>query len=129
MANRTEQRVIPIYPVQGSSTGEYREMVVDSSGRPVSPGTDATNIDQIAHNQVSVGSGGSLIVAERSGRSSVLIVNHGTTVVYLGGQNVNVTTGLYLAGVAGASVSIPGGAAIYGKAASGSQTVSYMEVF
>lgn len=128
MANRTEQRVIPIYPVQGSP-GDYREMVVDSSGRPVAPGTDVTNIDQIAHNQVSVGSGGSLIVAERAGRSSVLIVNHGTTVVYLGGQNVNVGTGLYLAGVAGASVSIPGGAAIYGKAASGSQTVSYMEVY
>lgn len=87
-----------------------------------------SNVDSLAHGQVTIDFTGDLIVAARSGRDSVVIVNHGSVNVFLGNQNVTVDTGLLL-GI-GQSLTIPGSAAIYGKVAgSSSQVVSYMEVF
>lgn len=127
MANVPNQRVVLLQP---DSNSNYREAQVNESGQfVVSPVSEAANIDQLGTGQVTVDTTGDLIVAARSGRSSVLIVNHGSTAVYLGNQAVNSSDGLLLPGVAGASVSIPGGSAIYGKTDSGSQVVSYMEVF
>jgi hypothetical protein len=79
--------------------------------------------------QVSLTSSATLIVAARPGRKEVTIVNNSTTMLYLGGSGVTTTTGLLLAGVTGEGVTISGGAAIYGVVASGSEPVSFLEVY
>jgi hypothetical protein len=83
----------------------------------------------LATAQVSVAATATLIVAARVGRKEVTIVNHGTTAVYLGPSGVATTTGQLLAGVAGEGITYSGGAAVYGIAATGSQTVSVAEVY
>lgn len=83
----------------------------------------------IANGQVTVTSSSAQVVAARSGRRSLVIVNHGTTDVYLGTGTVTTANGLYLKGTSGASVSIPTSAAVNGIVASGTQVISYMEVF
>ena len=85
--------------------------------------------DNIATNQVSITSAATAIVAARSTRRSVLIINHGTTDVYIGGAAVTTSTGILLAGTEGAAIGIGTTAAVYGIVASGSQTVSYIEVY
>ena len=95
-----------------------------SASVSTSPG--ASNL---ATNQVSVTDSATAIVAARAARRSVLIFNHGTTDVYIGGAAVTTSTGILLVGTAGAAVSIPTAAAVYGIVASGSQTVSYIEVY
>jgi hypothetical protein len=76
--------------------------------------------------QVSVGSTATVIVASEDGRDEVTIQNLGTTPVYLGDANVTTINGFPLPGVAGASVTIPATTAIYGRTASGSQTVAVL---
>ncbi len=88
-----------------------------------------TGTGSIANNQVSVTTTSSTVVTSRAGRRSLLIVNHGTTDVFLGTGTVTTSNGLLLKGTAGASVSIPTSAAVNGIVASGTQTVSYLEVF
>lgn len=85
----------------------------------------------LAHNQVSVATtaGGTVIVAARAGRRSVVIINHGSTAVFIGNTGLTTSTGLQLIGTAGATISIPTSAAVYGIVAAGTQTVSYMEVY
>jgi len=109
---------------------------VDGSGvtQPVSGAVTAgiTSIDgegTIATAQVSVGVAAATVVAARAGRRSLLIVNHGTTDVFLGPATVTVANGILLPGVKGASISIPTTALVQGIVASGTQTVSYIEVF
>lgn len=82
-----------------------------------------------ATSQVSVGASATPIVAARSGRGSVTIENTGTTVIYIGNSAVTTGTGFYLPGVAGAAVTIPSSAALYGITAGGSQTVTVVETF
>lgn len=111
---------------------------VDGSGvtQPVSisatVNTAVTSIDgegTIATAQVSVGVAAATVVASRAGRRSLLIVNHGTTPVFLGPATVTTANGVLLPGVLGASISIPTTALVQGIVASGTQTVSYIEVF
>ena len=85
--------------------------------------------DNIATNQVSITSAATAIVAARATRRSVLIINHGTTDVYIGGAAVTTSTGILLAGTEGAAIGIGTTAAVYGIVASGSQTVSYIEIY
>jgi hypothetical protein len=87
--------------------------------------------ETIATAQVSVAdtAGGTLIAAARAGRKSITIVNEGSTLVRLGPTGVTTSTGLFLKGAAGESVKIDGGAAIYGIVATGTQAVSYVEVY
>jgi hypothetical protein len=82
----------------------------------------------IATNQVTVGATSTLIVAQRTGRRAVLVTNHGTVDVYVGVTGLTTGNGFLLKGIAGATVSIPTAAAIYGITGS-SQAVSFMEVF
>lgn len=82
----------------------------------------------VATNQVTVADTATLIRAADPRRRGLLIVNHGTTAVFVGDSTVTTTTGLLLAGVVGASVSVPTKGAVYGVVASGSQVVSYMVV-
>jgi len=83
--------------------------------------------DNIATNQVSVTSAATAIVAARATRRSVLIINHGTTDVYIGGASVTTSDGILLTGTAGAAIGIGTTAAVYGIVVSSSQTVSYIE--
>ena len=85
----------------------------------------------IATAQVSVDttSGGKLIAAEREGRGSVIIINHGTTDVFIGLSGVDTSHGALLAGVKGQTLTMRTEAAIYGIVATSSQTVSVIEEY
>ena len=82
-----------------------------------------------ATNQVSITNAATAIVAARAGRRAVMIINHGATDVSIGGASVTTSNGLLLTGTAGAAVSIPTTAAVYGIVGTGTQTVSYIEVY
>lgn len=116
------------------------DLVVTLDGEPVVLGASSNNIGDVdvltvagagtlATNQISVANTATLIVASRAGRRGVVITNHGTTAVYIGLVGVTTTTGILLAGVVGASISIPTTAAVYGIVASGTQTVSFIEAY
>ena len=79
-------------------------------------------------NQVSVGSTATLLSAQGTAKVSVLIENHGTTEVFVGGLSVTSSTGFKIPGVAGATLTLDTSGAVYGITASGSQTVSVMEI-
>jgi hypothetical protein len=83
----------------------------------------------LATGQISVASSATQIVPARAGRKEVTIVNHATTAVYIGGSGVTAATGLFLAGVQGQGITVTGAAAIYAITASGSETVSFLEVY
>ena len=80
----------------------------------------------MATNQVSVATTSTLIVAARTGRSSVTITNLGATDIFIGNTGVGLTTGTLLVGTKGAAITIPTSAAIYGIA-SVAQSVSFIE--
>jgi hypothetical protein len=82
-----------------------------------------------ATSQATVGSTATLIVAQRSGRDTVVVENTGTTAVYLGNSGVTISNGLLLPGVVGASVALETTDAVYGVVASGTQVVCAVENF
>lgn len=90
---------------------------------------DQVGATTIATTQVSVGTSATQIVAARAARDAVIIVNLGTTPVYLGTSGVTTGNGLLLLGVQGAAITIPVTAAIYGIVGAGSQSVAVMEVY
>ena len=109
---------------------------VNAAGVQAPAGTSADPISavdrgaaSIATAQVSVTTASTLIAALRAGRSNITIINLGTTAVFIGVTGVTTATGLLLAGVVGASITIPTSAAIYGIVASGTQSVSVLETF
>lgn len=83
----------------------------------------------LATGQVSVASSATQIVLARPGRKEVTIVNHATSAVYIGGPGVTAATGLFLAGIQGQGITITGGGAVYAITASGSEPVSFLEVY
>lgn len=83
--------------------------------------------DNMATGQVTVATTATQIVAARTGRSSVTIVNDGTVDVFLGGSTVTTTTGELLAGVKGQTLTLNTSAAVYGIVATGTETVTYVE--
>jgi hypothetical protein len=79
-------------------------------------------------NQVTVGTSATQIVAARTGRLSVQVVNHGTTDVFLGTSNgVTTGNGILLPGTKGASVTLDLPGALWGIVAAGTQAVSFLE--
>lgn len=71
-----------------------------------------------------------LIVPARAGRQSVVISNiTGTQPVYIvdSAATTGATTGFFIAGTAGASVTIATAAAIYATSPTAAQTLSYLE--
>jgi hypothetical protein len=82
-----------------------------------------------ATSQATVGTTATLIVAQRTGRDTVVVENTGTTDVYIGNSTVSTTTGLLLPGVIGASVALETTDAVYGIVASGTQKVCAVENF
>lgn len=70
------------------------------------------------------------IVPARAGRRSVTITNiTGTQPVYLGASGVTVSNGLFLAGTAGASVTLAYTGALFATSPTAAQTLSYVETF
>lgn len=130
MANK-----LPVPPSQfvgvagyDSSSDAWYALSIDPTSGAMIQRSESTQLDQLASGQVSVGTGGTLIVAARASRGSVVLVNTGSVTVYIGGDNnVNASTGLPL--LANAAITIPGGAAVYGKTGSSSATVGYMETY
>lgn len=71
-----------------------------------------------------------LLVAARTGRQSVMITNiTGTQPIYLTSTSstTGATTGFFLAGAAGATVTLSTSAAVYGTSPTAAQTVSVLE--
>jgi hypothetical protein len=81
----------------------------------------------IATAQVSIADSATQIVPARTSRRSVIIVNHGTTDVFLGNSGVTIANGLLLTGTPGVSIALQTTAAVYGIVAAGTQTISYQE--
>lgn len=104
--------------------------LVDSSGNPAVTGSGTSNVaTSQAASSVSPAAA-TQIVAARSGRASVTITNiTGTQPTYLGPSGVTTATGLFLAGAAGASVTISTAAAIFGTSPTAAQTLSVLESY
>lgn len=126
---------LPIAPSQFTALVGYDETSKGWYPLAVNPATGAisqqqasSEVNELRHGQVTVTSAGALIVADRPGRDSVLIKNHGGGDLYIGNQNVETGNGLKLA--AGEGVTIPGSAAIYGKSlVNVTVTAGYLEVY
>lgn len=100
---------------------------IDQTTRGTTNAVVPLSAQTLATAQVSVTTSATQIAASRAGRRSITIINEGTTVVRLGVSGVTTGTGAYLAGVAGASVTLETEAAVYGIVGSGTQTVSCIE--
>jgi len=105
-------------------------------GPPIAGGTAGGNYlppelgsGSFATGQVSITTSATQIVAARAGRRAVLVVQHGTTVVSVGASGVTTSTGVRLPGTDGAALVVATSAALFGIVASGTQTVSFIELF
>lgn len=76
--------------------------------------------------QVTVGTTATLISAADGHREGLILINHGTTDVFVGNSNVTTTTGILLTGVKGTSLSISTRTSVYGIVVSGTQTISFL---
>lgn len=83
----------------------------------------------IATGQVTVGTSATPIVAARAGRISVIIIADGVTDVFVGGTGVTLTTGALLPGVKGSAMTLDTQAAVSGIVATGTQVISFIELF
>lgn len=116
-------------PALGQGTMAASMPVVLASNQSTLNVTTVPVAASIATGQVSVTTSATLIVAARSGRKSVIIINEGATDVRLGVSGVTTGNGVLLYGQKGAGQVIDGGAAVYGIVGSGSQSVSYVEAY
>ncbi|HWR15177.1 MAG TPA: hypothetical protein VN577_10130 [Terriglobales bacterium] len=83
-----------------------------------------------ASGQVSIATTATSIVSARATRRSIKITNLGTTDVYIGfSSGVTTSTGDLLLGSKGSFVSFPTSSAVYAIVASGTQSISYSEVY
>jgi hypothetical protein len=78
--------------------------------------------------QVSVAATATLIRVANTRRTSIIVVQHGSTNVFVGFTNsVTALTGVLLVGIPGSSLTFQNRGDIWAITASGSQTVSYSE--
>lgn len=128
------------WPVTATQSGAWSVSVAGSvavtgtffqATQPVSLASlpQPTGAGSLATGQATMGASAVQIVASRSGRAAVTIVNHSTTDVFLGNSGVTITTGVLLAGVKGAAVTLPASAAVFGITSGGTPTVSAVETF
>lgn len=80
----------------------------------------------IATGQVAVTTSDTLVCAARAGRNSVTISSASAVAFYVGATGVTSSTGLYVAAVAGASITLDTAAAVYAVGAS-NLTLTYIE--
>lgn len=97
------------------------------------PGAIATadiGTDNLATAQVSITTSSTLAVAARTNRRSVTITNiTGTQPIYCSSGSASTTGGLYVAGVAGASVTLAYSGTVNCIADTAAQTISVAEVY
>lgn len=84
--------------------------------------------DTLATGQITVTTTATQIVSANTDRRALLIVNHGTTDVYIGTSSVATSDGVLLKGTAGANITVPGTMAVFGIVSSGTQAVSFIEI-
>jgi hypothetical protein len=78
--------------------------------------------------QVTVTTTATLLRAANTSRSAVVLVNHGSTNVFIGFTSaVTSTTGVMLVGIPGQTLTIQTRSSIYGIVASGTQVVGFYE--
>lgn len=124
--------------------GEQRDLRVDSTGALVTAGGSSASqptyersvgSDNMATAQVATSVSpaiSTLLVAARAGRRSVMLTNiTGTQPVFLKAVSdiTGATTGFYVAGVAGATITIPYSGALYGTSPTAAQTLGVMEIY
>lgn len=119
----------PFYVTQTTPSGASAP--AGTTADPVSQKSVGSASIATAQNPSSVSPAAALqIVAARVGRQSVILTNiTGTQPVYFGASGVTAATGLFLAGTAGASVTIPTAAAVFATSPTAAQTVSVLETF
>ena len=83
----------------------------------------------VTSSQATLSTTASLVVAARPGRTQTTFINHSSIDVYLGPSGVTAANGILLAGTKGTQITIPGGAALYGIAASGTPAVGVVEAY
>lgn len=79
--------------------------------------------------QATVGTAATLICGGVYGLGSTVIVNHGTTDIFIGNAGVTTATGILLPGVKGASIDLDFAGDVYGVVASGTQDVSFAQSY
>lgn len=107
------------------AAGQRGDAQLDVSGRQIVSGAGAG----LASGQVTAGTTATQIVAKRDGRLSVKITNLGTVDAFCGPSGVTTTTGDLLVGTKGAAVTIPTTGAVFCVVGTGTQALSFMEVF
>lgn len=120
---------LPSLPAGANVIGSVNLALGGSAVSQANPVATTETYGNLATGQIGVANSATQIVPARAGRKEVTVANHGTTAVYIGGSAVTAATGLFLAGVQGQGITITGGAAVYAITASGSQTVSFIEVY
>jgi hypothetical protein len=112
--------------VLAGTTGDYIPFTTTATGALI---TGEQGSGSFATGQVSITTTATSIAAARTTRRAIMVINHGTTEVFLGASGVTTTTGIKLENVDGASISLPIVGALFGIVAAGTQTVSFIEVF
>lgn len=102
--------------------------LVGPTGTPGGTGSASLNTGQVAD---SLSPAAAIqIVAARAGRASVTLTNiTGTQPVYYGNTGVTTGTGVFVAGAAGASITLYTSAAIFATSPTAAQTISFVESF
>lgn len=110
-------------------TNELNQRLLNALGSDGIVRVSNTAAGSIVTGQVTVASTATQIAAERSARKGIVIINNGTSDVYIGTSGVTTSNGLLLLGVKGASIVMETTAAVYGIVASGTNDVTYMEIY
>lgn len=140
-------------PVQTIGGTNYLPVVLAASGTPGATvptravqvaGSDGTNLQSISvtstgvvnttrvggtmnTGQVSIGSTSTLILAANANRKRLVLVNMGTTNVFIGNSGVTIGTGQLLLGIAGYPIPVYFTGNVYGIVGTGTQTIAYLE--
>jgi hypothetical protein len=106
--------------------------VTDANGKIQPLGMDAVSALKVSNIGVGLNSYGqvgisaaAVIKAANANRAALLVKNAGSAIVYLGDASVTTGTGYPL--FPGEAVGLPTKSAVYGVAASGTQTIGYLE--
>lgn len=83
----------------------------------------------LATGQAAVTASPTLIVAARTDRRGVLIINGSAVELFIGDATVTIGTGLRLVPIAGTGIMIPTEHALYGVSGGAGNAVSYMELY
>lgn len=121
-----------ILSAQSSITGQQEYLTSTAGALDVSasvtvpPPVGAANF---ATGQQALSNTAAEIVAIRSTRTTITVVNLSTTDIYIGGASVTTSTGQLLLGTKGSAVTLATTAAVYGIVATGTPSVSFEEEY